>query len=865
MSEERSVFGWVGEGVIIIVSKVQWRKRTLVFSFSFLRGRYILITMRYFFFLLLFWLWSTSFAWVLTLQPQTADLHYQCRSDYPFVVDINTEWTPTTAVDAKVFFEPDTIVFGDVREGFFTGYPTFNPTSPFGYVTGDVLWQTYLYINAVTSLWGSQSAGIVTSWSNMASFYLKPINKKTSTDLSFYFVPWQNTVDSNIQSGVVNWFTDILTTVNNGTYMIKPLPCFSDIQPPFATWYSDGEVLWQTGIRDVTVTDWFGEMLSGGDSTFHYRREGWVWSFPWTDYVSVWNREIDNQSWVDPTSIQITFSWTELRGFLWWWVHTSPELLPPVTFSLFDFLGQNYLWPWDERTRQDLVRWYSLWLLVNDLWADTNQRIDVNISMNDRWWLTWETQTYFYLTGIDDVPPYIESSQYETWTYPTIDHTPSRVVIAGHRAPLLDQNRKVYSKTWIILSLTWNESVKFFSWNALSALATGQYLQTTLQNTLFSGVFRDVAWNTWWTHLTWNQEYLEPFVVHTFWYDDVAPDISVVTTWNNTIFNVSVDPSQTWFDDDVVVYGLSGLMNDWFVQTEMWWESIMNWSWWLTTMIYGTWYGWSQTVTMSGSSRSWDLLVRDRAGNITWVFIDFYGEFDTPYIIIARPKYRVRPLLDDAYTNSWMLARVTFFSGLVYDDQTTRMLWWQEMWSDVLKFDQYWETIARHDLPAGEYEVMVEWMSHQAQIMTWVMLDWPRTIDFTEQWLAQPWDLMTFVDCGWGATSMLTSCSRKDGSINYTDVAVMISWVQPWVHQVYDNVFHVYKNNDLWQGIRFVDPIIDYRLNMYHPADLDADGDLTAWDFAIIINTILSWQPSQLKSMGLRGADEGKRFEDIGR
>lgn len=91
-------------------------------------------------------------------------------------------------------------------------------------------------------------------------------------------------------------------------YDVRPLPCFPDVDKPFATGYIDDEVLAVTDIWDIVVTDWYGLLLSGGDSSLHYRRDGGVDPFPWTDYVDVGSRQIDHQYGVEPSSIIVTLS-----------------------------------------------------------------------------------------------------------------------------------------------------------------------------------------------------------------------------------------------------------------------------------------------------------------------------------------------------------------------------------------------------------------------------------------------------------------------------------------------------------------------------------------------------------------------------
>lgn len=62
-----------------------------------------------------------------------------------------------------------------------------------------------------------------------------------------------------------------------------------------------------------------------------------------------------------------------------------------------------------------------------------------------------------------------------------------------------------------------------------------------------------------------------------------------------------------------MIYGLSGVTNSGFVQTTPAGTVTMNRSGYLTSLHYATGYDRAQTISLSGSAWSGDVLVRDRA------------------------------------------------------------------------------------------------------------------------------------------------------------------------------------------------------------------------------------------------------------
>lgn len=197
------------------------------------------------------------------------------------------------------------------------------------------------------------------------------ITKSNILSTSLYFVDenwndpvfWPNTTKDGISlNGYDKWLADILSGVIPVTYEFVALPCEADWNAPTITNISAWTTKVPTDAISFLTYDWGGGLVSywfSGNS---------VWNI--SNYVSATGKHVDNQEWVDSSSISVRVSCPTC---------SNPKLNMEAPLSISD-------WNWDN-TKNALTwdserRWYNV-SFGAPFTYEVEKKVTVEISVSD--------------------------------------------------------------------------------------------------------------------------------------------------------------------------------------------------------------------------------------------------------------------------------------------------------------------------------------------------------------------------------------------------------------------------------------------------------------------------------------------------
>lgn len=216
--------------------------------------------------------------------------------------------------------------------------------------------QGYSLIGNLYKTYGALPGGQMSSSDvNAVNFGFKTLNNISSSTLSFTdrlgntITFWPATTDDG---ATLNGFdvngADILTAAYDASYTFVPLPCVPDANVPKI----DSNVpaggsryIPSNQIISFLAYDWIGESNVTGPSplasnnTRHYWYGGWATLI--TNYV-VAPANVDNQEWVNSSTIQATVSCATCDSFGWPYVLTASNLI--INDWLWDWSRNQYTW-----------------------------------------------------------------------------------------------------------------------------------------------------------------------------------------------------------------------------------------------------------------------------------------------------------------------------------------------------------------------------------------------------------------------------------------------------------------------------------------------------------------------------------------
>jgi len=386
----------------------------------------------------LFVLWWITFAahqWTMLVSPATWNFGMRCI--YPIDFFVNVDNAEVKAIDMKVIYSGNYFLFTwwtwMLSIGSYIDYYTGLTTKAI-----DLGWKSYP-VGSLYSLFNRYNYSVpLTGVDNHLyySAYFQTIQNILTWYVDFYFSWGWNGDDSNIQSGVINNFLDILYSVNSWYYLFSARPCIFDVDAPIFTWYASGAVVSYLSWILFTIYDFTGNYSSWYNNTYHYRWNNANMN-DYNNYVSVGPDDIDNQYGVNSWTISVSLSGLVFSegAFTWEWLYTWWSLVY-TSFTLSSFNDQNLFWcspmstdidRWYEYTWNRNIRWYdcvltATWLVsLHAVWLDSNQVIQVVITGADNLGVdkdnvfTWSIIFSLTITGIDNIPPYIYESIY-SWT-----------------------------------------------------------------------------------------------------------------------------------------------------------------------------------------------------------------------------------------------------------------------------------------------------------------------------------------------------------------------------------------------------------------------------------------------------------------
>ena len=813
-----------------------------------------------------------SHAWSMSLSPSTWSFGMRCI--YPISFSVNVSGIESKAVDMRVIYSWDSMQFTGDWTGQIT-YGTYLVRTGTTTVAIDLGWASYIAgskyrlfnrTDLITPLSGVSDISYYTRYfqttANVLTWYL-----------DFYYSGGWNGDDSNIQSGIVNNFIDVLDTINSWYYDFVARPCIPDTDAPIYTWYSSGADVSYLSWISFTVYDFTGLRISGYNSTYHYRWDGPVY-VNYNDYTWVGLLDIDNQYWVNSWTIIVGLSWLSFESstftgesgwyYSWWTlVYTSFTLSSLNSSDLFDCTPiSTTLEMWNTLTWNRLDRGYDCILTSTGLVGfsgvqlDSNQTIQVTITgvdnLNYRWILnTWVISFPITINGIDNTPPYIVLGDYQwtgalngfntTWAGPSFS--------SEQRS-----GREYWTKDDTEIHLTWSEiiimtNVVGFSGTDLNVyISWGNGYSGINQTLIFTGnmtgfvTFQDIPMegmdpNYGQTYVTGWTNYTYDFNIDVFRIDRITTEItwSLAYTGENgqlhratlTLTGFATGNADSIMDDEFIIYaysGVGGSSNTPNVTYTGWYDS---WA-----------YSLYHTNIVFNDNRTGYIYYRDRANNAWEMYVNVTGiELAATYTIIAVPSNR-EDLSSYALSNSWVISRFSFVSGYNSSDWFLQRSW-DVVFSWLIKTSSTGIYTFDYGFASGTYALIFESQSHVSTVRTWLVITGARIFNVTQTWdmvwdaaiwasRLIAWDLLLFQI----GQSTLTTNSVKDGEVNASDIWAILTWVQmTWWYQIYSGGFHV------WTGTELVtaDPLSG-RLPFvqYHPWDVNADGDIKSTDIAII-------------------------------
>lgn len=338
-----------------------------------------------------------GFVWVMygvvnasTMQFFPSSWNFAMYCIYSGEVRVVNNTSRISSFDSKIFSE--NIVLTWFWETLSGGTYYYLPTTWFSLYSVSYPWKSYLANTPYTYVnWYAHDLdNRLPVWNlSLFSYLFVSSGMYANWSMDFYYVPWENYDDSNLQSGALNAMKDSLTLIEETVYNFMPMPCIIDEDKPLFTGYLSG---WVYNSSDswlnFTIYDYIWDHIVWYNKTEHYR----FTSFPtdsWNllNYVPVSvGSGIDNQEGVNSWTISVYLSGIS--------VFSSWALLAPTTFSITWLdCNQTYSWEWYFLTRNRNKRWYTCLVPFDSIYFDVSQTILVVITWSDNANYLWNTNT----------------------------------------------------------------------------------------------------------------------------------------------------------------------------------------------------------------------------------------------------------------------------------------------------------------------------------------------------------------------------------------------------------------------------------------------------------------------------------------
>lgn len=819
-----------------------------------------------------------SHAWSMTISPSTWTFGMRCV--YPVSFSVNVSGIESKAVDMRIIYNGSNIQFTGAWTGQIS-YGSYLVRTGTTTVATDLWWAIYGIWSKYRLLnWTDLVAPL--SWTSDIAYYTRYFQTTANVltgYLDFYYSGWWNGDDSNIQSGIVNNFVDVLDTINSWYYEFVARPCILDTDPALYTGYNSwGTQSYLSGVG-FTIYDFTGNRTSWYDATYHYRFSTWpADNSNLANYDPVWANDIDNQYGVNSWSIIVSFSWLsfaagaftgESGSYYTWWtlVFTSFTLASLNSSDLFNCTPiSTSVDMWYALTRNRLDRWYDCLLTSTGLVAssginlNSNQTILVTITgadnANFEWGInTWVITFPITIDGIDNTPPYITLSTYQ-WTGAINGFNTTG---GGPLFTTAQKSGRTYrTKDNVEIHLTWSEDIIMTNVVGYSGTDLNVYVSwgngyTGINQVLiFTGnmngflTYQDIPLvgmepNYGQTYETWGTKYTYDFNIDVFRIDRITTEVTWSLTYTGensqlhhatlTLTGFATGNADSILDDEFYVYAYSGVDGS---------SNYPN-----VTYVTGytqTGYSLYHSGIVFNDNRTGYIFYRDRANNTWQLYVNVtWIELSYNFTFIALPSDRSDQTANGIPSNSWMIARIALISWLSYNSIDPPRWTWEILFQDIVKFSETGTYTLTYGLPLGSgYSMIVEWQSHLAQVMSNVEITWDRTFDFT----VVTWRITTGYQIAWDLSrfavgeNYLTTWSQKDWLITSDDLSVIVSRIQVGSYKLFSGWFFVHT---WWVWKTEVTDTTRFGLAGYHPADLNADADVWLPDINVIL-TYLDFQ-----------------------
>lgn len=819
-----------------------------------------------------------SHAWGVSMSPSTWTFGMRCI--YPINFSVNVSGIESKAVDMRVLYSGDIMQFTGDGTGQIAYGTSLVRTGTTTIATD--LWRATYGIGSKYRLFNRTDLVTPLTWTSDIPYYTRYFQTTANVltwNLDFYYSGGRNGDDSNIQSGVVNNFVDVLDTINSWYYQFVARPCILDVDPALFTWYASGATQsYLSGIA-FTIYDFTGSRASWYDNTYHYRfSTSPADNSNLANYDAVGANDVDNQYGVNSWTISVSLSGLsfatgaftgEVGGYYSWGtlVFTSFTLASLGSSDLFNCTPiSTSVDMWNALTWNRLDRGYNCTLTSTGLVGfsgvqlDSNQTIRVTITGADNpnyeWGInTWMITFPITIDGIDNTPPYIALDSYQrtgafngfntTWGGP--------LFTTAQRS-----GREYWTKDNVELHLTWSEiiimtNIIWFSGTDLNGYVSwGNGYTGMYQVLIFTGnmtgfmTFQDIpmegmspnygqTYATGWTNYTYD------FNIDVFRIDRIITEVtwSLAYTGENsqlhhatlTLTGFATGNADSILDDEFYVYAYSGVDGS---------SNYPN-----VTYVTGysqTWYSLYHSGIVFNDNWTGYVLYRDRANNTWALYVNVTGiSLSHVFTFIAIPSDRSDQTANGVSSNSWMIARIVLVSWLSYVTTDPPVRTGEVLFEDIVKFSSTGIYNLNYGLPNGSgYAMLVEGQSHLAQVMSNVEITWNRTFDFT----VVTWRIITGFQIAWDLSrfavgeNYLTTWSKKDWLITSDDLSVIVSWIQVGSYKLFSWWFFVHTG---WVWKTEVTDNTRFGLAWYHPADLNADADVGLPDINVIL-TYLDFQ-----------------------
>lgn len=682
-----------------------------------------------------------------TVPSETGTFNSYCY--YPVQIWTHSSGYKVMSTDAKFFYS------GLGLTGYQTGdaYPNYYSFASGYYWAGTGISQVadgsypsntpYAYVNAYVDL-NNQTGSVITG-EMLARVFFRNIVDIASGELSFYFINGTGE-DSNIQSGGINKYNNIVTSVVDfGGLSFVKRPCILDQEAPRFTGYDSGVVLnYFTSAFMFTIYDWTGAYdipqlynTAVTNSTVHYFFSG-------SSYVPA-PSDIDNQMGVRSGCVEMYVSGTTHNGFQGSGVFSGTTLLTGRLYTGFNLAAwiTTYAGEGSGRTWTGNTRGYSYSTgftgLTNIL---DNQLVTVTLSGCDFVNQNGENHTgnltySFTVSGFDKVPPYLTAAIYQFVTYSgagdaSVDLTAGEVR-SNDSATV--SGWLLWTSGYVNLLTTGNETTQITTGTITGTLLS--YIPQTLpllasdiysvfKTIIFSGNYISGTYlfvdnppysgmqgvNTGYTYTTGGTDYVHQFKFDVFWIDRTAPDVLTASQADTPAagYTTLILTGQltgytgSFKDDEFIVIGYSGVT--------------------AAPVQYATGYS-SGTFSLFHTgiifTGFWEgcVRVRDRAGNQVCVYVNIAIN-NRDMLIKALPEQRVQLFNFSGDMRFWSgdLASVT-------GDNASN--------SGEIRFNENGTGIFRVTLPAsgGNYLVLVKGHGYLSHGLTGLFNQNTTGFDFT--------------------------------------------------------------------------------------------------------------------------------------